>query len=121
MTMGAGILFVLEFQTKPDSEMSLRMMVYNGHACLTAITNHSRADSVLPKVLQVVLYGGNMTVRQRAHDIEGRGGLSDGDPAFEQGSQPLHESGGPLGEVGEGTFLDLAGVAIGFTQEHGRG
>ena len=58
-----------------------------------------------------------MTVRQRAHDIEGRGGLSDGDPAFEQGSQALHESGGPLGEVGEGTFLDLAGVAIGFTQD----
>ena len=60
-------------------------------------------------------------MRQRAHDVEGRGEARDGDPAFEQGSQPLHEGGGPLGEVGEGAFLDFAGVAIGFTQEHGGG
>ena len=32
-----------------------------------------------------------MTVRQRAHDVEGRGDERDGDAAFEQGSQPLHD------------------------------
>ena len=80
-----------------------------------------REGALQSQLVQGAEHGGNMTVRQRAHDIEGRGGLSDCDPAFEQGSQALHESGGPLGEVGEGTFLDLAGVAIGFTQEYGRG
>ena len=77
--------------------------------------------AIQSQLAQSAEHSGNMTVRQRAHDIEGLGGLSDGDPTFEQGSPALHESGGPLGEVGEGTFLDLIGVAIGFTQEHGRG
>ena len=62
-----------------------------------------------------------MTVRHGAHDVEGVGETGDGDAAVEQGSQPLHEGGGPLGEIGQGTLLDLAGVAIGFSQEHGGG
>ena len=53
-----------------------------------------REGAVQSQLAQSAEHGGNMTVRQRTHDIEGLGGLSDGDPAFEQGSQALHESGG---------------------------
>ena len=55
---GTDLLFVLEFQTKPDAEMSLRIMVYGRHACLTAVKTRPRTGGVLPEVLPVVLYGG---------------------------------------------------------------
>ena len=37
--------------------------------------------------------------------------------ALEQGAQPFDELGRPIGQVGEGAFFDLAGVAIALAQE----
>ena len=41
--------------------------------------------------------------------------------ALEQHAQALDERRGPFGEVGQGAFVDLAGVAEGLAQEHGGG
>ncbi len=41
---------------------------------------------------------------------------------FEKTAQTLHEAGWPLGKIGDGAVLDLAGLAVGFAQEDaGRG
>jgi hypothetical protein len=41
---------------------------------------------------------------------------------FEKAAQALDDAGGPLGKIGDGAVLDLAGVAVGFAQKDaGRG
>ena len=60
-----------------------------------------------------------MAVGPRAHDVEGVVEAGDGGAALEQHAQALDERRGPFGEVGEGAFFDLAGVAEGLAQEHG--
>ena len=36
---------------------------------------------------------------------------------FEKAAQTLDDAGRPLGKIGDGAVLDLAGVAVGFAQE----
>ena len=60
-----------------------------------------------------------MAVGARAGDIEGGGEVGDGGAAFEQDSQSFDHDGRPLRQVGEGTFTDVAGLAIGFAQQDG--
>ena len=43
----------------------------------------------------------------------------DGEAALEQDAQAFDEVSGPLGEVGEGAFLDLAVVAVGLAEQDG--
>ena len=62
-----------------------------------------------------------MAVRFGAHDVEGVVEAGHRGAALEQYAQALDERRGPFGEVGEGAFLDLAGVAEGLAQEHGGG
>lgn len=40
--------------------------------------------------------------------------------AFQQRAQTFDELGRPIGQIGEGAFFDLAGVAIAFAQQDGR-
>src|SRR6202022_449067 len=58
-----------------------------------------------------------MAVRQRAaHDdafLIGRRHLA----ALQQGAQPFDDLGRPIGQVGDGALLDLAGVAIALAQQ----
>ena len=54
-------------------------------------------------------------------DVEGVAGVGDGSAALEQGAQVIDERWRPFGEVGEGAFFDLAGVAVGLAQEDGGG
>ena len=51
----------------------------------------------------------------------GLGVAGDDGGALEQHAQALDERRGPFGEVGQGAFVDLAGVAEGLAQEHGGG
>ena len=62
---------------------------------------------------------GDVAVGARAGDIEGGGEVGDGGAAFEQDSQSFDHDGRPLRQVGEGTFTDVAGLAIGFAQQDG--
>ena len=62
-----------------------------------------------------------MAVRKGALDVEGVVEAGDGGAALEQHAQALDERRGPFGEVGQGAFVDLAGVAEELAQEHGGG
>ena len=62
-----------------------------------------------------------MAVGPRAHDVEGVVEAGDRGAALEQHAQALDQRRGPFGEVGEGAFPDLAGIAEGLAQEHGGG
>ena len=62
---------------------------------------------------------GDVAVGTGAGDIEGDGEVGDGGAAFEQDSQSFDHDGRPLRQVGEGTFTDVAGLAIGFAQQDG--
>ena len=44
-----------------------------------------------------------------------------GEAALEQDTQTFDEAVGPLGEVGEGAFLDLAVLAVGLAEQDGWG
>ena len=65
--------------------------------------------------------GGDMAVGFGTHDVEGVVEAGHRGAALEQHAQAVDERRGPFGEVGEGAFLDLAGVAEGLAQEHGGG
>ena len=62
-----------------------------------------------------------MAVGPGAEDGEGVGEGWERDAALEQDTQAVDEVVGPLGEVGEGAFLDLAVLAEGLAQEYGGG
>ena len=56
-----------------------------------------------------------------ADDVEGIVEGGDGEAVLEQDAQAFDEVGGPLGEVGEGAFLDLAVLAVGLAEQDGWG
>ena len=63
-----------------------------------------------------------MAVRARTDNLESlrkRSGGSDGSRAFQDGTQGIDLSEGPMGEVGEGAVVDLAVEAEGFAEEDG--
>ena len=81
-----------------------------------------RDETVEAQLAQAPEHRGDMAVGSGADDVEGGGEVGDGGAAFEEDSEPGDEMGGPFGEVGEGTFAHLAGVAIGLAkQDGGRG
>ena len=57
--------------------------------------------------------------KPRAEDSESLGKGGEHDTAREQDTEFIDQLVGPLGEVGEATFLDLAVVAEGFVREGG--
>ena len=63
--------------------------------------------------------GGNMAVRERALDREDRLLGRQDRAALEQRLEALDEFGRPIGEIEDGAFLDLAVIAIRFTQQDG--
>ena len=63
-------------------------------------------------------HGDDMAVGEGAHDIEGLVQVGDGGAALQEGLEALDEGGGPLREIGEGAFLDLAGLAVGLAKQH---
>ena len=66
-------------------------------------------------------HGGDVAVGLGAHDVEGIVEGGDGEAALEQDAQALDEVCGPLGEVGEGAFFDLAVLAVGLAEQDGGG
>ncbi len=64
-------------------------------------------------------HGGDMAVEPGAQDGEGVAAGRERDAALEQDAEPLDEIVGPLGQVGEGAFLDLAVFAEGLAQKDG--
>ena len=65
--------------------------------------------------------GGDVAVGEAAQDGEQFAGGLESDAAFEEDAQTIDEMIGPLGEVGDGAFSDLAVVAEGLAEEDGRG
>ena len=65
--------------------------------------------------------GGDVAVGLGANDVEGGLEVRDGGALLEQDTKTLDQFGRPLGEVGEGAFLDLAVLAVGLAQEDSRG
>src|SRR6202521_6092970 len=63
----------------------------------------------------------DMTMRQRADDGNGIPVLGNDGAAFEQCLEPGDPLVRPVGEVQQGTLLDLAGLAIALAQQNGRG
>jgi hypothetical protein len=61
---------------------------------------------------------GDMAMGQRADDLEG---LVTGDQIFplENATQEVDLSGGPRGEIGEGSFIDLGSDTDRFAEEDG--
>ena len=65
--------------------------------------------------------GGDVAVRQAADDGEGVALGGDDGAAFEHAAQTFDVGRRPVGEVAEGTFTDLAVLAVALAQENGRG
>ena len=65
--------------------------------------------------------GGDVAVREAAQDGEQFAGGPESDAALEKDTQAIDEVIRPLGEVGDGTFFDLAVLPEGLTEEDGRG
>ena len=70
---------------------------------------------------QGVEEGSDVAVGLGANDVKGIFEAGDDGALLEQDAQPLDQFGRPLGEIGEGAFLDLAVLAVGLAQENGRG
>ena len=64
-------------------------------------------------------HGGGVAVGPGAEDGEGVAEGGQRHPALEQDAEPLDQIVGPLRQVGEGAFLDLAVFAEGLAQQHG--
>ena len=62
--------------------------------------------------------GGDMAVGLGADDIEGVMEGVEGKAALEEDAQAIDDVRGQLGEVGEGTFLDFAVLAVGLAEEY---
>jgi len=52
------VYLLLEFQSKPDKWMALRMMVYMGLLCQHLINQDELQDGLLPPIVPIVLYNG---------------------------------------------------------------
>ena len=65
--------------------------------------------------------GGDVAVRQAADDGEGVALGGDDGAAFEHAAQTFDVGGGPVGEIAEGAFADLAVLAIALAQQDGGG
>jgi hypothetical protein len=72
-----------------------------------------------PMLAQRADYGSDMTVRQRAQDLEIRRGSSCSKRALEDLAESGHLHGRPMGEVGESTVSDFAMLTIGFAEQDG--
>ena len=77
--------------------------------------------AVQAQLAQRAEHGGDMAVGFGTHDVEGVVEARHRGAALEQHAQALDERRGPFGEVGQGAFPELAGVAEGLAQEHGGG
>ena len=69
--------------------------------------------------LQGAEYGGDVSVRFGADNLEGGVERGQCDASLEQGSEPFNEVVRPLGEVCECAFLDLSVLPVGLSQQDG--
>src|SRR5229473_1501217 len=78
----------------------------------------AREDGFQKEAAEGAESGGNVAVRSRTENMESVGG---GDERFalEDTAEGVDLSGGPRGEVGEGTFDDLGPLAEALTEENG--
>jgi hypothetical protein len=64
-------------------------------------------------------HGGDVAVRQRAFDLERRGLGGQMGLALEDAAQRVQLVGWPMGEIGDGSALDLVTISVALAQEHG--
>ncbi len=87
---------------------------------LIALMRGLRVDQpVETDLLQGSQHCGHMPMGKGADDVEGVVEMSDCGSSLEEDAQSLDESGGPLGEVGDGALLDLSVFAIGLAEQDG--